>query len=310
MIYFSPRQGEEPSDEVRLRGEPAVVNKLKADLERVVSELRNRSVVGVNVPASVHRLLIGRGGRNLNEFQDKFKVQVQYPGSHGYWNLDTPENEDELADCPPENLVKISGARENILKAAEEMKKHAKPQVSEAVTDTITVPLKYHHAVSQQGNLLRTLRSYGVTVDQSVLPQKSAVPARPAPANDAPAVPAARIDDAEQEEAAAPTGGVQWEVIRNYEDAETGESEWTLKARDSAGLDRAKKTIEEAIAKAEDMTHVGFLTLPDRSSFPRIIGTKGANISRLHGETGADITVGRDTNTIVIMGTFSFFSFM
>ena len=48
--------------------------------------------------------------------------------------------------------------------------------------------------------------------------------------------------------------------------------------------------------------------MPDRSAFPMIVGTKGANVSRLRAETGADITVGRDNNTIVIIGTFSILS--
>jgi len=53
------------------------------------------------------------------------------------------------------------------------------------------------------------------------------------------------------------------------------------------------------------MTHVGFLTLADRSAFPKIVGSKGSNVARLRAETGADITVGRDSNTIVIIGSES-----
>ena len=127
------------------------------------------------------------------------------------------------------------------------------------------------------------------------MPQKSAIPTRPS------AEAAARIDDVED---AQPSAEVQWQIALNYEDAEEGESEWTMKARDQNGLDRAKKAIQEGIERAQAMTHVGFLTLPDRSSFPRIVGTKGSNIARLHEETGADITVSRDNNTIVILGMY------
>ena len=94
----------------------------------------------------------------------------------------------------------------------------------------------------------------------------------------------------------------QWEVTTNYQDAEEGDSVWTLKARDQEGLDRAKAAVEEAIKAAERMSHVGFLTLPDRSVFPRIVGSKGSTVARLRNETGADITVGRENNTIVIIG--------
>ena len=50
------------------------------------------------------------------------------------------------------------------------------------------------------------------------------------------------------------------------------------------------------------MTHVGFLTLPDRSMFPRIVGAKGSNVARLRNESGADITVSHEDSTIVIVG--------
>ncbi|THH21363.1 hypothetical protein EW146_g179 [Bondarzewia mesenterica] len=292
LVRF-PRQGEEPNDEVRLRGESKLVAKLKAEIEKVVGEQRDRLVLAVEIPAIQHRALIGRGGRNLNEFQSKFGVQVQYPGSHSYHQAGQPANAAELADVAPEHLVKISGPRAAVEKAIENLKVRA--PAPEATMETITIPLKYHHAVTQQGNLFRTLRSYGVQVDQSTQPQQSAVPARPQ--TDAPS---ARIDDAEESAVEA-----QWEVVPNYQDAEEGDSEWTLRARDQAGLDKAKKIIQDAVERAEGMSHVGFLTLVDRSSFPRIVGSKGSNIARLHGETGADITVSRENNTIVIMGSES-----
>src|SRR5258707_2500321 len=53
------------------------------------------------------------------------------------------------------------------------------------ITKDVTVPLKYHHAISQQGAFFRTLRNFGVYVDHSALPTKSGIPSRP---------PAARID--------------------------------------------------------------------------------------------------------------------
>ena len=83
---------------------------------------------------------------------------------------------------------------------------------------------------------------------------------------------------------------------------EEGEAEWTLRGRDQAALDHAQKLIEEAISQAQNASSVGFLTLADRSAFPRIVGTKGANVARLRSETGAEITVGREDNTIVIVG--------
>ena len=169
------------------------------------------------------------------------------------------------------------------------------PTPVELLTAVASVPLKYHHAISQQGGFFRNLRSYGVQVEQSIHPQKFAVPAH-LPQN---ATSTARIDDAEED---APESS--WQVAPNYQDAEEGDSEWTLKAKDAAGLERAQDDIKAAIEQAEAMTHVGFLTLVDRSAFPKIVGSKGSNVARLRAETGADITVGRDNNTIVIIGAF------
>jgi hypothetical protein len=168
-----------------------------------------------------------------------------------------------------------------------------KPAAPEGVTATVSVPLKYHHVISQQGSFFRTLRSFGVQVDQSAHPRKSAVPPRP-PQTEATS---ARIDDAEDS-----VIEIQWQITSNYQDAEDGNSEWTLKARDQPGLERAQKLVQEALENAESMSHVGFLTLADRSTFPRIVGSKGANVSRLRAETGADITVSRENSTIVIIG--------
>ena len=157
------------------------------------------------------------------------------------------------------------------------------------VTSTIPVPLKYHHSISQQGNFFKTLRSFGVHVDQSVQPSQSAIPVRHEPP--------ARIDDTSAE-----ASGIEWELVLNNQDSEEGDSIWTLKGRDQASLDRAENLIKEAIENAARMSHIGFLTLADRSMFPKIVGTKGANVARLRNETGADITVSRENNTIVIIG--------
>jgi len=156
------------------------------------------------------------------------------------------------------------------------------------ITKDVTVPLKYHNAISQQGSFFRTLRNFGVFVDHSALPTKSGIPSRP---------PAARIDEAE-------AGEPEWEIVSNYQDTDTdeGDSTWTLKAKDQVGMERAEELIQEAINYASTLTHVGFLTLPDRSLFPKIVGTKGANVSRLRNETGADIIVSRENNTITITG--------
>ncbi|KAG6837485.1 hypothetical protein H0H93_008410 [Arthromyces matolae] len=293
LIRF-PRQGE-PSDEVKLRGEPKLVNKLKAELEKVVAALRDRVIIALVIPAQQHRALIGRGGQHLNDLQSKREVQIQFPGSRSYNQVGEAENIADLSNEDAANIVKVSGSRAAVEATITELKGLVKTPAPTGIVDTINVPLKYHHVISQQGNFFRTLRSFGVQVDQSRQPSKSALPTKPSSS----LAMAARIDEDEVSSASK----IEWDVVPNYTEAEEGDSIWTLKARDQAGLERAQKLVKEAIQNAECMSHVGFLTLPDRSVFPRIVGTKGANVARLRAETGADITVGREDNTIVIIGS-------
>ncbi|KZT26722.1 hypothetical protein NEOLEDRAFT_1131725 [Neolentinus lepideus HHB14362 ss-1] len=295
LVRF-PRQGEAVSDEVQLRGDKTVVKKLQAELEKIVTVLRDRVVLGVEIPVAQHRALIGRGGQHLNDLQSRTGTQVQFPGSRSYHQTGEPENAEDLKDVDATNLVKVAGPRAACEKAIEELKASARPAPAlESAQAVIKVPFKYHHFVTQQGQLFRTLRSFGVHVDQSGVPTKPGIP--PQPPRDG--VVTARIDD-EADGAAAET---QWQVVSNYEEAEEGDSEWTLRARDQAGLERAQETIRGAIEHAKEMTHIGFLTLPDRSSFPRIVGAKGANVARLRVESGADITVSRENTTVVIIGS-------
>jgi hypothetical protein len=287
LIRF-PRQGES-SEEVRIRGEPKLVQKIKDELESLLVTLRDRVILGVEIPNAQHRVLIGRGGQHLNEVQDKFNVQIQFPGSRSYNQVGEPENAAELGAVDGANLVKVSGPRASCEKAIAQLKSNVRAAAPETVSSTVQVPLKYYSSISQQGTFFRTLRNFNVSVDNPEQPQNGGLPSRPAPS--------ARIDDEASE--------FEWEVISNYQDAEDGDSTWTLKARDQAGLDKAEGLIKQAIEHAARLSHVGFLTLPDRTSFPRIVGSKGANVSRLRNETGADITVSRENSTIIIIGNES-----
>ncbi|KAI9508228.1 SCP160 protein [Russula earlei] len=296
LVRF-PRPGEEPRDEVRLRGETTLVNKLKAELEKAAADMRDRVVLGVQIPSAAHKSLIGRGGRNLTSFQNEYHVQVQYPGSNSYKHAGEPENAEALCDVPPEDLVKLSGARASVEQAIEKLKLQAANNTPpESVSDTFTVPLKYHDAVTSQGAIFRTLRHLGVDADPSAQPTRPSLPSHPLSSS----TPMARVDDVDDT-----VTGAHWQIVENYADAEEGESTWNLKARDQASIDKAKAALTEAIVKAKAATHVGFLTLPDRSSFPRIVGAKGSNIARLHDMTGANILVGRENNTIIITGPIS-----
>ena len=110
LLALSPRQ-DDASDEVKLRGEPQLVAKLQAELEKLAASLRDRVVLVVNIPASQHRALIGRGGQNLNEIQSNTGAQVQFPGSRSYHQVGEAENLAEFADVDSADVVKVTGSR-------------------------------------------------------------------------------------------------------------------------------------------------------------------------------------------------------
>jgi hypothetical protein len=208
----------------------------------------------------------GSSKNSLQDLQGRTGTQVQFPGSRSYLQVGEPENAADLKDVEQQNIVKVLGSRSAAEKAVAELTKQVRAPAPEALRATVEVPLRYHHVISQQGSFFRNLRALGVSVDQSATPTKSAVPTRPSTEA------TTRIDDIDSETDRA---GVQWQIIANYQDAEEGNSEWTLKAKDQAALDKAKSLIDNAIEHAEKASHVGFLTLPDRSVFPRIVGSKG-----------------------------------
>ena len=91
-------------------------------MEKTVATLRDRVVLGVEVPASQHRLLIGRGGQHLTDLQNKTGAQIQFPGSRSYQSVGEPENSADLTEVDSANLVKVSGPRAACEKAVAELK--------------------------------------------------------------------------------------------------------------------------------------------------------------------------------------------
>ena len=98
------------------------MQKIKAELEVAVEALRDRVVLGVDIPAAQHRALIGRGGQHLNELQRKYSVMAQFPGSRSYSQGGEPENVTELADADPANIVRVFGPKAAVEKAIDELK--------------------------------------------------------------------------------------------------------------------------------------------------------------------------------------------
>jgi polyribonucleotide nucleotidyltransferase len=304
LVTF-PKPGDDNTDQVRLRGDSKIVKKLQAELEKQAAELRSTLTYGVVVPSAHHASKIGRGGSALQDLQRRTGATIHFPGSRQYNSLGEIDNKAELGDAEAGDIVKVMGTKEAIAKATEALQtappEHARGPRNrggnggDLASRTISVPNKFYHAVAEQPSLIRQIRAaHGFLTIPTPAPAKPSV--RPGANGNDLAAKTARIDlDAE----AAPE--YEWEVRTNYEGAAEGDLEWEVRAKE-ADLDRAAAVLEKAVAAAAAATHAGLLTGLPRSAFPRIIGAKGATISRLRAETGADITVGKDDDLITIVG--------
>jgi hypothetical protein len=61
-------------------------------------------------------------GQHLNDLQNRTGVQVQFPGSRSYHQVDEAENIAELGDVDLANIVKVTDPRAACLAAFEELK--------------------------------------------------------------------------------------------------------------------------------------------------------------------------------------------
>ncbi|CAG7854693.1 Protein SCP160 AltName: Full=Protein HX [Serendipita indica DSM 11827] len=287
-------------DEVTLRGEKTLVKKIQAELERVVAGLRERVVIGVSIPAQQHRMLIGHGGQPLMELEKRTGAEVQFPGSRSYNQVAAAENASELEDADPKDIVKVVGPRaacekaiaemlESIAKAPNRERKKEdgnRERNGTGATATVSVPFKHYHLLRPTGNLVRDLRATGVNFSQDGKPKQEDFDVD------------ARIDD----EVEVDSHGVEWKLVEYGSGVQDGATEITLKARDAESLASAQKVVDDALKKANNITHVGLMTFPDRGAFPRIIGSKGNTVNQLCLENDAEIIVPRDDSTVKIYG--------
>ena len=160
------------------------------------------------------------------------------------------------------------------------------------VTNKVPVSFKHFHILSQNSNLMRDLRALGVY---------ATVSGKPVPAQTNTAAAATRIDDEPADEVQEPHG-VEWRVVEYGSDVEPGNADVLLKARDAESLAIAEDLVKEAVSNANKSTKTAYMTFPDRSVFPRIIGSKGSVISELCLKTAAEINVPKDDFTITIHG--------
>lgn len=218
------------------------------------------------MPTDKHRLLIGRGGEIKKDLESKFTVTLDIPRQGN-----------------GQTGVKITGLPADVDKAQAHILDLVKGQEGE----TIMVPKKIHHIVSDNGQFFRRLRNdHQVSVDHSghKVPHKPAAPSNIRANGDSPLI----TDD---EEAAA--DAISWKVIKSEDSGIEGEIPWVLRGSPDNVI-KAKTALSIAIEQASKNTSTGYLVLPDPRTYRYVIGQGGSKVNGIRKATGCKITVPRD----------------
>ncbi|OTB02159.1 hypothetical protein M426DRAFT_62713 [Hypoxylon sp. CI-4A] len=249
---------------IKIEGRQDVVDKIIASINALVSERESQVTETVEVPVEKHRSLIGRGGETKRQLESQLNVSI-----------DIPRQGSGLTD------VKLVGQPANVEKA----KEHILALIKEQQGETIQIPRKYHHAISDNGQFFRRLRNdHKVTVDHA----GQAVPAKPKPSStraNTGSLPL--ITDPE-----SATDAHSWTTI-DTASSEDGDIPWVLKGNPD-NIEKAKKAIAAALEQAQKNNTTGYLILPDPSTYRHVIGQGGSKVNSIRKQSGCKINVPRD----------------
>jgi polyribonucleotide nucleotidyltransferase len=280
MIRFPKTEAD--GNSIRVEGQKPIVDKICTAIEALVNEQESQTIDIAEVKPDKHRLLIGRGGETRRQLEQQFGVSINVPR----------QNE----TGPQRSQVRISGQPSNVERA----KAHILDITKDMEGETVPVPRRLHHSISDNGQFFRRLRNeHKVTVDHGGQrpPPKPSTPA-PSRANGS-AMPLITDDPA----ASAKTHS--WECHDLFASAEDGDIPWVLTGPSPDEIAAARTKLDKALADATKKDTMGFLILPDPRAYRHVIGPGGSEINRLRKSTGTQIQVPRDQSkgeAIVITG--------
>lgn len=267
-----PRQ-DSTENTIRVEGNKAVVEKVINAIESFVNQRESQASEVIDVVPEKHRLLIGRGGETKKNLEAQFKVSIDVPKIS--------------QQGPARSQVKLAGLPKDVERA----RAHILTLVKDDGSETVQVPRRIHHIVSNNGQFFRHLRAdHKVTVDHAGRqpPPKPAGATR-AQANGAEALPLITDDQN--------SGGKHsWAVVDfSGEIQEEGDIPWILRGS-SDNVAKAHTILERAIeqAQAQQQSSTGYLVLPDPRTYRYIVGQGGSQINSIRKQTGCKITVPRD----------------
>ena len=245
-----------------------------AAIQTFVSERENRNTEVVEVAPEKHGSLIGRGGDVKRALESEFHVSIDIPRS--------------TEQGPARSQIRITGQPEDVTRATAHIQGLVKDQGSE----TIQVPCRLHHNISDNGRFFQRLNhEYQVTVNHDGHQPPTKRAATPKPGTNGTALPL--ITDEPDA-----SNGHTWDIVdEDKNDVEQGDIPWVLHGSPEK-VARARSAVQKAIHQAESQdvenSATGYLVLPDPRSHRFVIGSKGSQIDAIRRQTGCQIHVPKD----------------
>jgi len=254
-------KAESDGNVVKVEGNQDVVDKIIAEMERIITERDSQQTETIDVPTEKHRSLIGRGGETKKDLESKFKVSIDIPRQGN-----------------GQTGVKITGLPQDVEKASA----HILELVKEQEGETMQVPRKVHHIIWDNG---RFFRQNGIRIDHAGQETPPKTAAQTKTRGNGGALPLI-TDDAD-----AVADAHSWNVGRSYNEIE-GEIPWVLRGS-AESVAKAKNSLASAIEQALKNDTTGYLVLPDPSTYRYVIGRNGAGVKSIRSATGCKVDVPR-----------------
>ena len=277
-------------DVIKIEGNRAVVEKIIEQINQIVEGKKDQVQEVVDIAPDKYARLIGRGGAVRQGIEARFRVTIDIPRQNHGSSTPTPSGV-TLLGLPAD----VEAAKAHILEFTKEVE-----------GETVIVPRNLHHAVTDEGLFIKRLRTdLRVTVDynSASLPLRPNPPQKP-PTTNSTALPL--ITDTNHDE----TRAFSWDVIDlpTTSEGDSGEEDiaWVLRSPVAENIQKAKDLLQKQIDQVKRQTHVGYLTLPDQTSYKYVVGRQGSQVNRIRNETGCRVMVPResgDGESIVITGS-------
>lgn len=247
------------------------MDKIISSIEAFIGERENQVTEIVEIAPEKHRLLIGHGGETRRALEARFNV-----------NVDVPK---QFQQGPSRSHVKLVGQPDNVQKAKEHILELTKAQEGE----TLQIPVRLHHVISDNGQFFRRLRNdQKVTVDHGGHQPPPKPSTRPRSRVNGGASLPLITDDQDVADI------LSWEVVDNgAESAGAGEIPWILRGSPE-NVARARAILQMALEQAQQQSSTGYLILSDPRTYRFVVGQGGSQINSIRKQTGCKITVPRD----------------